>query len=262
MQGASAGHCLTLNVTSALATTTAGAGPDSSSEHFSCQLTAKMCCLRGQQAKLCRRVAAEMLAQEPVDALLGNSLLQNRERIRIDASGERLSQLLTSTYACDLKRNSDALCCLGCNLGLLWAVGRLEKLNGELPIETITGLETTAWCTPNGTAHSVGRTVSESMGFGECCQQALLSVQRSLRWCDLKPAPCSHRCHELSSVRSDGLHPPTGKRVQCSCYEGYRLAEDGKSCLDRCINHPTNVPRITTYYQLLFYLYTVTSAAR
>lgn len=241
VQGASAGHCLTLNVTSAVSkvtTTASTTGPQQqhSSDHFSCQLTAKMCCLQGQQAKLCKRVAREMMAQEPVDSLLGTALLQNRNRVRIDANASHLSELLTSAYSCDLKRNSDALCCLGCNLGLLWAVSRLAKLNGELPIQTlVSSLETVAagngtdngtdWCTPSGTAHAVGQTVSESLGFRECCRQSLLAIHRNIRWCELKPAPCAHRCHE--AVSEDGR-----SRVQCSCYEGYRLAEDGRSCVD------------------------------
>lgn len=217
------GHCLTLNVTSAV--TTGKDKNETSADYFSCLLTAKMCCLQGQQAKLCRRVAQDMLAQEPVDSLLGTAILQNRDRVRIDANGTHLSKLLTSNYACDLKRNTDAMCCLGCNLGLLWAVSRLEKLNGELPIETITNLDTKTWCYPNKSEHSVGETVSQSMGFTECCRESLQAIHKSIRWCELKPAPCSHRCHEAVS-------DVTGAKVQCSCYEGYRLAEDGKSCLD------------------------------
>ena len=201
-----------------------------------------------------------MLELEPIDHILSASLLQNRNVIRIDANSTELSKLLASQYSCDLKRNTDALCCLGCNLGLLWAVQRLAKWRGEVrkinwvfgilklivlyshqvPIETITALNTDSWCQPNGTEHALGKlvnkviispykelylgkTVAESMGVGECCRESLKAIHRSIRWCELHPAPCSHRCHEAMSE--------TG-RVQCSCYEGYRLDTDAKRCID------------------------------
>ncbi|OTF69703.1 hypothetical protein BLA29_012522, partial [Euroglyphus maynei] len=57
-----------------------------------------------------------------------------------------------------------------------------------------------------------------------CCQETIKAINSSIRWCHLRPAPCSHRCHESN----DG----NNNHIKCSCWDGYHLDDDQKNCID------------------------------
>lgn len=210
------GHCTNINTSTI----------EHVNQYVICQLTAKLCCIRHQQKLHCSRIAEELFDTESIELHLIN-VIRQRDGNYIDVDTGKIRQTIetiSNGSMCINKRNNDASCCIGCNLGILSALEHVSHWTDTMQLDPLVVSNLDRWCQSNVTERIYGKMVTDSIGFSHCCRETFQMIHQTIRWCDRRPAPCSHRCHE--SIVGMG-------QIQCSCYDGYRLSEsDRTTCVD------------------------------
>lgn len=127
--------------------------------------------------------------------------------------------MLRIQYQCSMEPDRESsFCCIGCMLGMSTVITKMSKWDSKKIVKNLITMDLNEWCQTDGNDHIIN-----NAGYEVCCQETVKTINSTIRWCDHRPALCAHQCHEARRGSS---------QVQCSCWEGYQLAEDGRNCVD------------------------------
>lgn len=193
-------NCDTINAT------TTSPGNDPLGE-YTCLLITKSCCLRMHRQTVYGDILTETLVSSEIRSYIGRYIEYEQE------STGWVIETLAKQYSCERRGTlSERLDCVNCHLGLLAALGEVS------PWPKTELAHRFARVNPICTTKKSNQTEP----YVQCCEQTVKILNETIRWCNVQPALCQHRCQESTG----------SGRFECSCYEGYRLANNGRDCVD------------------------------
>ncbi|KAH7644719.1 hypothetical protein HUG17_0257 [Dermatophagoides farinae] len=222
-------------------------------DRIHCLLQTTYCCLESTDQDFCRQIGLNFIRKRFVQDYLKNIVDQQIDGQTIRINTNEFWPLLRSLYQChmiDKNKSDQAFCCVGCMIGFASAIQRISEWNPKDVVNKMIHLNIEEWCSDmniddddiniisnnnnnnnNSTAIKIAiqtyrqRKTYNNAASEICCQETIKAINSSIDWCNLRPAPCAHRCHDANNNNNNNT-------IKCSCWEGYHLADDQKNCID------------------------------
>nr|XP_027195181.1 fibrillin-1-like [Dermatophagoides pteronyssinus] len=212
-------------------------------DRIHCLLQTTYCCLESTEQNFCHQIGLNFIKNRFIQDYLKGIVHQQNDGQTIKIYTDEFWSLLQSLYQChmiDKNHSDEAFCCVGCVLGFASAIQRISEWNPTQVVHKMIHINIEEWCsnmndnnvdmnnignlTRNFSNQTSKQKTYNNAASETCCQETVKAINSSIRWCHLRPAPCAHRCHESN----DG----SNNHIKCSCWEGYHLDDDQKSCID------------------------------
>lgn len=207
-----------------------------------------MCCETGKKEQECLQLGDVILHNVTFDFLdnqksigMSNFLASLFDSIEPDREwlGEAMQQqfLNNSLQVFNFKDQKincvENVCCLGCRYSILSTLQYLSQWRSQLEVANkLRQLIQLDACRDE----TILSGEEDAYLMSHCCHRALVAMYEQVDWCRLKPAHCNQRCHPMhrSVAQIVGKNDDDDHHhlMQCTCFAGYRLQADNRTCAD------------------------------
>ena len=186
-------------------------------ESHICLMAQKSCCLQMKEQSIWRKFSMEMFDNENIVSYASMYIEYHHDQ----TERKLLIDSLAKKQVCEHKVNIEKLYCVNCYVGLMVALNEIVSWDKQTMADRFASPNVTSVCDSSK---------EQFVPYKDCCLGTLKMLNRTIKWCNVKPAFCAHKCHEVQS---------NNKRFECTCYEGYKLDSNGRDCVDvdECEEH-------------------------